>query len=217
MWQHIINVISPILGAIDSWKRAFIVAFFVTFLTVGYLVFPIAQRYVDSMDAYISMENRIKMDGPITSAILTLQTKIDADRVMIFELHNGKVNASGVHFAYISSSYEVVKPGFAKILLDTQNLPTSLLAGDWGPLLEGKCVFVDPTFNTYATPSITDWMSSNGVGSLGICPISSPDDERLVGLVMTQWADDIEDKKHPEYILDMQLLSYKLSGMLSSK
>lgn len=217
MWQHIVSVISPILGAIDSWKRAFIVAFFVTFLTVGYLVFPIAQRYVDSMDAYISVENRIKMDGPITSAIRTLQTKIDADRVMIFELHNGKVNASGVHFAYISSSYEVVKPGFAKILLDTQNLPTSLLAGDWGPLLEGKCIFVDPTFSDFQTPSIEDWMASNGVGSLGICPISSPDDERLVGLVMTQWADDIDNKKHYDYKLDMQLLSYKLSGMLSSK
>lgn len=217
MWQHIISVMSPILGAIDSWKRAFIIAFFVTFLTFGYLTFPIAQRYVDSMDAYISVENRIKMDGPITVAIRTLQSKIDADRVMIFELHNGKVNASGVHFAYISSSYEVVKPGFAKILLDTQNLPTSLLAGDWSPLLEGTCIFVDPTFDPYATPSISDWMLSNGVGSLGICPISSPDDERLVGLVMTQWADDIDDKKHDEYKMGMRLLSYKLSGMLSNK
>lgn len=217
MWQHIISVMSPILGAIDSWKRAFIIAFFVTFLTFGYLTFPMAQRYVDSMDAYISVENRIKMDGPITVAIRTLQSKIDADRVMIFELHNGKVNASGVHFAYISSSYEVVKPGFAKILLDTQNLPTSLLAGDWSPLLEGKCIFVDPSFDVYATPSISDWMQSNGVGSLGICPISSPDDERLVGLVMTQWADDINDKKHDEYKMDMRLLSYKLSGMLSNK
>lgn len=217
MFNSILSVISPILGAIDSWKRAFIIVFFITFLTFGYIVFPIAQRYVDSMDAYISVENRIKMDGPITAAIRTLQTKIDADRVMIFELHNGKVNASGVHFAYISSSYEVVKPGFAKILLDTQNLPTSLLAGDWGPLLEGKCIFVDPTFVDYSTPSIEDWMVSNGVGSLGICPISSPDDERLVGLVMTQWAEDLDNQTHYDFKTDMQLLSYKLSGMLSSK
>lgn len=217
MWQHIISVISPILGAIDSWKRAFIIAFFVTFLTVGYLTYPIAERYINSMDAYISVENRIRMDGPITAAIGALQMKIDADRVMIFELHNGKVNASGVHFAYISSSYETVKPGFAKILLDTQNLPTSLLAGDWGPLLEGKCLFVDPTYSAFATPSISDWMMSNGVGSLGICPINSPDDKRLVGLVMAHWANDVDNNQHSEYKTDMQLLSYKLSGMLSSK
>lgn len=217
MFNSILSVISPILGAIDSWKRAFIIVFFITFLTFGYITFPIVQRYVDSMDAYISVENRIKMDGPITTAIRTLQSKINSDRVMIFELHNGKVNASGVHFAYISSSYESVKPGFAKLLLETQNLPTSLLAGDWGPLLEGKCVFIDPTFDAFSTPSVNDWMESNGVGSLGICPISSPDDERLVGLVMTQWAADTDDTHHYEYTTDMQLLAYKLSGMLSSK
>ena len=147
------------------------------------------------------------------------QDSIKANRIVIAELHDGKSNVSGVKFAFVSATYEVVHPGTAKLLLDMQNLPTSMFTGYWKELGEGKCKKIDVNLENIDRNenAVEASYAAYGVDYAIICPIFQPNTNLILGVITGFWNKDIDSPTEEHDVEVMQSNALILSGILSGK
>ena len=111
------NVVDTIADA--SWKRLFkvfiVVFFFLAVFTIGLYAYNVVSDKEMTKELTHKMMQEKKEEG-IRDFVVTpkIQKDIDillytlnADRVFIFEFHNGKKNISGLPFKYADMTYEV--------------------------------------------------------------------------------------------------------------
>ena len=82
--------------------------------------------------------------------------EVDADRVYIFEYHNGESNLNGLPFAKVSATYEILKPGVSSYKSRLQGIPSGLILEFNQNLLTNKQISV---------PNITDYKDIDPVGN----------------------------------------------------
>lgn len=119
-----------------------ILAFFILFLTFKFaynainneqFMSALAQKMESSKMA--DEENKLairaeKVTPQIQHRLKILCYTLNADRAFLFELHNGKKNASGLPFRYADMSYEVVndEKNISRVAMQFQNIPLTLYA-----------------------------------------------------------------------------------------
>ena len=102
------------------------------------------------------IDKRLEINSKIKNAIEAFRQKVDADRVYIFEYHNGESNLNGLPFAKVSATYEILKPGVSSYNSRLQGIPSGLILEFNQNLLTNKQISV---------PNITDYKDIDPVGN----------------------------------------------------
>lgn len=110
-------------------KGAFIVLLVAA--TVGFIQHPtyIFEKYKEWSDQQHKelLEKRMKNNEKLHLKAEQLLYRINADRVMILELHNGLENAAGLPFSKCSATYEALNMGVKPIADQYQSVNLSLM------------------------------------------------------------------------------------------
>lgn len=102
------------------------------------------------------IDKRLEINTKIKNAIESFRRKMDADRVYIFEYHNGESNLNGLPFAKVSATYEILKPGVSSFKSRLQGIPSGLILEFNQNLLTNKHISV---------PNIIDYKDIDPVGN----------------------------------------------------
>jgi hypothetical protein len=118
----------------DYGLKEIFLALFVIAAFLGMLMFANAmnnQKVIENWLAKTESESQIGADirktvnPKITKSMLKLMYKTDADRVCIFEMHNGKDNPTSLPFIYCDMTYEEAKDDIGYISDEYENLNMS--------------------------------------------------------------------------------------------
>lgn len=212
MLTKIQAIIRAIVAMTDSWRRFFMSITLLLLIGGGTLVFQATSIYLSgNSEYYSSLAKRLQADDKITPVMDSFRTKIGSDRLLVAELHDGKKNTTGVRFAYMSGTYESDDRGLTRVLMEFQNIPTSIFSGLWSPLLEGKCVMVDGSTGTeVARAQFAEYGSNRTM----MCPVQSPNDSSMIGVLISTWRMDPADFDPAKANLEMERASYVISGLI---
>lgn len=123
------------LNIVDKYKfrtifKAIIIILIVA-ATVGFINNPtyIFEKYKEWSDQQHKelLEKRMKNNEKLHLKAEQLLYRINADRVMILELHNGLENAAGLPFSKCSATYEALNVGVKPIADQYQSVNLSLM------------------------------------------------------------------------------------------
>lgn len=102
------------------------------------------------------IDKRLEINAKIKNSIESFRQKVDADRVYIFEYHNGESNLNGLPFAKVSATYEILKPGVSSYKSRLQGIPSGLILEFNQNLLTNKQISV---------PNILDYKDVDPIGN----------------------------------------------------
>jgi hypothetical protein len=178
----------------------------------GAVVYQATSLYLTgNSEYYSSLAKRLQADDKITPVMDSFREKIGSDRLIVAELHDGKKNTTGVRFAYMSGTYESDDRGLTRVLMEFQNIPTSIFSGLWSPLLEGKCVMVDSQDGTGVARA---QFSEYGSNRTMMCPVQSPNDSSMIGVLISTWRMDPTGFDPAKANIEMEKASYVISGLI---
>lgn len=205
-------ILRSIVAMTDSWKRFFMSITLMLLIGGGAIVYQATTLYLSgNSEYYSSLAKRLQADDKITPVMEAFRTKIGSDRLLVAELHDGKKNTTGVRFAYMSGTYESDDRGLTRVLMEFQNIPTSIFAGLWTRLLEGKCVMIDEQDGTEVARA---QFSEYGSNRTMMCPVQSPNDGSMIGVLIATWRVDPKDFDLEKVNDEMEKGSYMISGLI---
>ena len=102
------------------------------------------------------IDKRLDVNNKIKNAIESFRQRVDADRVYIFEYHNGESNLNGLPFAKVSATYEILKGGVSSFKARLQGIPSGLILEFNQSLLTNKYISV---------PDISQYRGIDPIGS----------------------------------------------------
>jgi hypothetical protein len=214
MFNKIRALLILISHATDSWKKFLMTTTLLLMIGGGALVYQISYLYLTgNTEYYTSLAKRLKADDKITPVMETYRERINSDRLIVAELHDGKKNTTGVRFAYMSGTYEADDKGMTRVLMDFQNIPTSIFAGMWTPLLNGECVLVAKTAEVVSIVAQTQF-EEYGSRKTYMCPVMSPADGTMIGVLLATWRDDHSEMDMKSIDTEMKRASYIVSGLI---
>lgn len=87
----------------------------------------VIENYEKAVSERISQdyEKRMKTDPQVREQMLLLKSSVYADRVFIFETHNGGSNLNGLKFIYMDMTYDESSAEYEKVEKEYVNLRTS--------------------------------------------------------------------------------------------
>lgn len=178
----------------------------------GAIVYQATTLYLSgNSEYYSSLAKRLQADDKITPVMDAFRQKIGSDRLLVAELHDGKKNTTGVRFAYMSGTYESDDRGLTRVLMEFQNIPTSIFAGLWSPLLQGECVMIHGDEGTeVALAQFAEYGSNRTL----MCPVQSPNDGSMIGILVSTWRMDPSDLDLKTIDAEMKKASYVISGLI---
>ena len=80
----------------------------------------------------------IEENRQIEGILYRILEAAEADRVILYQFHNGERLASGQHFVYLSATHEVVKPGISPVSRRQQRILVSRISKDLDLIKDGK-------------------------------------------------------------------------------
>lgn len=127
--------LEKVLGIADKYKistiiKSIIIIFFIA-LTVGFVRNPawIFEQYNTWQEKQHTekLTHRLQHNEKIHILTEKLLYKVNADRVLLLELHNGNQSLSGFPFAKCSATYEALNDGIIPVANEYQELNLSLM------------------------------------------------------------------------------------------
>ena len=163
-----------------------------------------------------SINLRLKINERISRLLDDFRREHEADRVYIFEYHNGESNLNGLAFAKMSETYETLKPGFSSHKVAMQGIPTGMMIN------LNQAVIID---EQVSIRSVADFRRDNqdqsllnitkyDTKSLYVKLIKNSKDYPIgfigVDFVKEETTEDVE----PDLMDELEALSYKISSLL---
>lgn len=128
-WLERVMILVSKYSLWEFFKGIFIIL--LTFCLISFISNPqyIFEKYKEWSDKEHSERLEVRMKNNEKMHILSqkLLYKVDADRVLILELHNGLENSNGLPFSKCSATYEVLNEGILPVSNQYQNTNLSLV------------------------------------------------------------------------------------------
>lgn len=154
----------------------------------------------------------VREDNEIITRIDDMIDEVEADRISVFQFHNGGEYYSGKGMQKLSCTYESVKPGVSRTQLDMQNVPVSACYATLEKLMEDRefhCIDVEADYPASACKHL---LLESGVKSTYQYAIFNLDG-KAIGLLRADFVLDANKlKKSADDAL--RFFAIKLSGYL---
>ena len=101
-------------------------------LALGAIILAVLKVYKNTKNEVESIPKKVKkqvtVDAEITDAMESLKERLNADRVQIYDFHNGGHYSNGRSALKVSCSYEVCRTGIAPKQAMLQSIPISCIS-----------------------------------------------------------------------------------------
>lgn len=216
------TLLTSLLGAAaeltKTWKQMIITVIFIGLVSLGMLGYQYAATWIGEYNHYSDIVDRLHLDEKVQGTLRLYREMLNADRIVVGELHDGKVNMSGIRFGYVSATYEVTSPGVAHIITQMQNMPTSMFAGYWNELIAGDCATLSRSKAATLTPTMEAFMMDNGIKHIIFCPIDLPGQkDKIIGISMGMWMNNDYVENLVDFKDTAQEMSLVISGAIMRK
>jgi len=164
-----------------------------------------------------SFPSIIRTNSEVTARLRHLKSDIQADRVLVFQYHNGSHNLNGVDFAKVSCTHEVVKPGLKTVQQELLNLPVSayitLTECAFGK--EASCLSSVTKLKAYDS-STYEMLKAHGVKSAIIKPLKD-DNDHIFGFILVEFCRRyVRNFGTPELKITLPSMTERIAGMLDN-
>lgn len=129
----------------------------------------------------------VNQSSEVLARLRHLRSDIRADRIMVFQYHNGSHNISGVDFAKMSCTHEVVKPGLKSVQQELLNLPVSAYMSLTDAAFGKENTYIPRTtvFSKYDI-STYEFFKNHRAKSAVVLPITD-DDDNIFGFIVVEY------------------------------
>lgn len=191
------------------------VATFVAEFFIGVLIFKqYLEKYLKHTDVANILPKQNKLDLELINKMEYIKERLNADRVHIYEFHNGDKYSNHRPAFKFSCTYEVVKAGSRSLRKDCSQVPTALLPKFIDTLLTEGVIFCNNIDNIKdSMPSTYGFKHAFGIQAFYDVIITDSKD-RPIGFIAIQW-DDI-DRVHVDKTLIDKLKWYTEEHLIKS-
>lgn len=190
---------------------------FVSNLTGIFIAWYLNNKLGKKKDSDI-IEQTFQEEGVIVDTLKEVCNKLDADRVSIYQFHNGdKFYHSDMSVKKISKSVEFCNVGISSDILNEQSLPIFLFLNALKKVKKDDWIYID----VYETQneieygiSLIDFLKSKGIQGFYMFGIRDlKDTEKVIGLFTISYIRESEhlNKNEIDYC---KLMSAKLTGFI---
>ena len=163
-----------------------------------------------------SINLRLEINKRISRLLDDFRRDYEADRVYIFEYHNGESNLNGLAFAKMSETYETLKPGFASHKIAMQGVPTGMMINLNQEVLvnEQVCIRSVSDFRRdYQDQSLLN-ITKYDTKSLYIKLVKNSKDYPIGFIGVDFVKEEMTEETESDLMDDLEALSYKISSLL---
>lgn len=120
----------------------------------------------------------------IQTELRELMDKIGADRIYVFEYHNGNRSLAGVDFIKCSNTYELVAKGISPEQKNLQELPIAMMSMWTRRLMEGGCLNINNIQQLADMGDYSSYEMLKAQGIYGVYAVGIKDNQdRLTGFL----------------------------------
>lgn len=166
-----------------------------TFLAGGYICYKVCKQKIDKFlkNWQSSVSSKVPRQSKIDIKILNRMEEVkeimDADRVHVYEFHNGEHYANGRSALKVSCTYEVVRAGTQSVQRSCMSVPLSVMPKYIATILDSSIVNVKDIENIRdSMPATYNLKFSQNVKAFTNVVIINRQNEP-VGFIEVQWFD----------------------------
>lgn len=166
-----------------------------TFLAGGYICYKVCKQKIDKFlkNWQSSVSSKVPRQSKIDIKILNRMEEVkeimDADRVHVYEFHNGEHYANGRSALKVSCTYEVVRAGTQSVQRSCMSVPLSVMPKYIATILDNSIVNVKDIENIRdSMPATYNLKFSQNVKAFTNVVIINRQNEP-VGFIEVQWFD----------------------------
>lgn len=166
-----------------------------TFLAGGYICYKVCKQKIDKFlkNWQSSVSSKVPRQSQIDIKILNRMEEVkeimDADRVHVYEFHNGEHYANGRSALKVSCTYEVVRAGTQSVQRSCMSVPLSVMPKYIATILDNSIVNVKDIENIRdSMPATYNLKFSQNVKAFTNVVIINRQNEP-VGFIEVQWFD----------------------------
>lgn len=166
-----------------------------TFLAGGYICYKVCKQKIDKFlkNWQSSVSSKVPRQSKIDLKILNRMEEVkeimDADRVHVYEFHNGEHYANGRSALKVSCTYEVVRAGTQSVQRSCMSVPLSVMPKYIATILDNSIVNVKDIENIRdSMPATYNLKFSQNVKAFTNVVIINRQKEP-VGFIEVQWFD----------------------------
>jgi hypothetical protein len=169
----------------------------------------------------ISFENQILFNQRITEKISELRTKMRADRIAIFQFHNGEYFNSSNSILKLTMTHEVVREGVSKIIKDFKNILVSEYPVLCQKLLQENKYFIDNLKSLSDDENeIKADMLNYGIGSMYYMRLNDIN-TNMIGFICISFRDELDDNHEindtDDFYAEFKKLTVIIQSILTKK
>lgn len=163
-----------------------------------------------------SINLRLEINKRISRLLDNFRREHDADRVYIFEYHNGESNLNGLAFAKMSETYETLKPGFTSHKVAMQGVPTGMMIRLNQEVLVNEHVSIRSISDYRANEQDQSVLNITRYDTKSIyIRLVKNSKDYPIGFVGVDFVkNEVSEEVEQEIIDDIETLSYKISSLL---
>lgn len=182
---------------------------------INELIDKLVEPKKDKVDSH-NLNTYAKNAGKTQQLIYHLLNELEADRVSIFEFHNGGKTLSGIDFNKYSNTFEAINLGIESKFAEYQNIPISL---DFmcSKLLAEKNIIHIPDIETLKNDDKTIYNTLKTKGILSYYSRLLEDyDFKPSGIITVEYYNNKKslDKDDEQLLLET---SFKIAGLITNK
>lgn len=166
-----------------------------TFLAGGYICYKVCKQKIDKFlkNWQSSVSSKVPRQSKIDIKILNRMEEVkeimDADRVHVYEFHNGEHYANGRSALKVSCTYEVVRAGTQSVQRSCMSVPLSVMPKYIATILDNSVVNVKDIENIRdSMPATYNLKFSQNIKAFTNVVIMNRQKEP-VGFIEVQWFD----------------------------
>jgi hypothetical protein len=163
-----------------------------------------------------SINLRLEVNKRISRLLDDFRRDHEADRVYIFEYHNGESNLNGLAFAKMSETYESSRPGFTSHKVAMQGVPTGMMISLNQEVLinEQVCVRSVSDFRRDNQDQSLLNITKYDTKSLYIKLIKNSKDYPIGFIGVDFVKEEMAEETELDLMDELEALSYKISSLL---
>lgn len=143
-----------------------------------------------------------------------LLQKFKADRVSIYEYHNGGKNLAGVEFKKCSNTYEAVSLETKPMIKEMQNLPLSLNPL-WSKVLSSRDSIIIPDIELLDDGFLKTYLKDQNINTYYATILDDYDNRPIGFITMEYYHEPYELSK--DFMNEFEEISIKISVLISKK
>ena len=158
-----------------------------------------------------TLENDIKIQG----RLYIILEKVRANRILLYQAHNGSTYSSGQHPWKVSITHEALASGVSSVKHWSQAQPAVEFLKNYMDLLKDKASFLSMSDESMIDlKPLRHKFLNHGTGSILTVVVPGYQTDEIIGFLSIHWPENYEPTEIQKSTVELQVEIDKISGLL---